>query len=141
MAASKNIIKYKDTAPTAAFTVLGISSHENDYRLSWNFNDDLGFKFAKTIDNIETHDGKEFNCFVHQDDDQRLLLVSNLCDKGYLLNKYKNLDFILKFDYELDEAEITKWIKKLRKVTLVSAAFIIHPDKKVMQLLDSMNNF
>ena len=135
MKTKRNIIKYK-AAADKMFTVIGISSHENDYRLSWNFNEDLGLSFVRSEDNIETGDGKEFAYFVHQDEDQCLMLISNRCDNGFLIDKYRNLDFILKFDTELNDEEIAEWIKKLRKVTLVSAAFIIQADKQIVQLIE-----
>ena len=134
MATKRHIIKYKNTVEQHKFTVIGISSHENDYRLSWNINEELRLAFVRDDDNIETGDGKEFACFIHQDEEQRLLLISNRCDNGFMIEKHKNLDFILKFDTELTEYEINEWLKKLRQSTLVSAAFTIEPDKMMMKL-------
>ena len=116
------------------FTVIGISSHENDYRLSWSINEQLGLAFAHD-DNVVTRDGKEFSCFVHEDDNQTLLLISNRCDNGFLLEKFKNIDFILKFDAELNETETTAWLRDLKNVPLVSAAFTIPANKQVLQVL------
>jgi len=130
--AKRNIIKL-NTSPVI-FTVIGISSHENDYRLSWNINELLGCTFIQG-DSLVTGAGKEFTCFVHEDGNQRLVLVSNRCDNGFLLEKYKNFDFVLKFDSELGEAEISAWLRNLRKVPLVSAAFPIPFNKQVLQLL------
>ena len=126
--------KFKlDTAPIV-FSVIGISSHENDYRLSWSINEQLGFSFAQS-DSLVTGAGKEFTCFTHENDHQRLLLVSNRCDNGFLLEKYKNFDFILKFEPALNETEISAWLRKLKKAPLVSATFHIPVNKTVMQLL------
>ena len=123
-----------DIVPVMAFSVMGISSHENDYRLSWSINEQLGLSFVQS-DSLITDAGKEFACFVHEDDEQRFLLVSNRCDNGFLLEKYKNFDFILKFDAELNETGISEWLRNLRKVPLVSAVFPIPVNKTVMQLL------
>ena len=131
--AKRNVVKL-DTAPVV-FTVIGISSHENHYRLSWSINEQLGYTFAQGI-NLVTESGKEFTCFVHQDDEQRLLLLSNRCENGFLIEKYKNLDFILKFEGELNETELSAWIRNLKKVMLVSAAFPIPVNKQTLYLLD-----
>ena len=132
----RNIIKYKDTADNKMFTVIGISSHEDDFRLSWNINEELGLAFARSDDDIETGDGLKFARFVHQDEEQCLMLISNRCDNGFLIEKFKNMDFILKFDKELNNEETAEWIKKLRNVPLISALFTIQPEKKIMQLLE-----
>ena len=132
--AKRNIVKY-NIVDKVAFTLIGISSHENDYRLSWSINESIGLAFSQS-DCLITASGKEFTCFVHKDDDnKKLVLVSNRCDDGFLLEKHKNLDFILKFETELNEAEITSWIHNLRKTPLVSAAFHIPLNNKLLQLL------
>ena len=123
MASKRNVVKWKDSTPAASVTIFGISSHENDYRLSWCLNNELGLSFAQAEDWFETNDGKEFSCFEHQDDDQLLRLISNRCENGFLLKKYKNLDFLLRFQSELCDVEKTEWLQKLRKATLVSAVF------------------
>ena len=129
----RKVVKLLDTSPVV-FTIIGISSHENDYRLSWCINEQLGLAFAQG-ESIVSSDGNEFSCFVHEDDQQRLQLITNRCDNGFLLGKYKNLDFILKINAELNETEIADWIRKLRKASLVSAAFSIPVNKKILQIL------
>ena len=131
MAATKrNIVKFKDTTASSAFTIIGISSHENDYRLSWCINEELKLAFSRNSSILKS-DGNEFSCFVHQDDNQTLTLISNRCDNGFLLEKHRNLDFILKFEPELNETEISEWLKKLKSVSLISAAFVLPIDKKM----------
>ena len=131
--AKRNIVKLVGTAP-AVFTIIGISSHENDYRLSWSINEQLRLAFAQD-DSVVTGAGDEFTCFVHEDDHRRLLLISNRCENGFLLGKFKNLDFILKIDAELNETETSEWLRDLRKVPLVSAAFPIPINKQVLKML------
>jgi hypothetical protein len=121
-----------NTAPVA-FSIIGISSHENDYRLSWSINEQMGLSFVQG-DSLLTN-AKEFTCFVHEDEDRKILLFSNRCDNGFLLDKYKNFDFLLKFDAELNETEINAWLRDLRKVPLVSAVFPIPINKTIIQNL------
>ena len=130
--AKRNVVKLD--VGSATFTIIGISSHENDYRLSWSINEQLGLAFVHG-NNIVTSAGKEFSCFVHEGDEQTLLLISNRCDNGFLLEKHKNIDFILKFNTELNDTETSAWLSDLKKVPLVSAVFPIPVNKQVLQLL------
>ena len=117
-----------------AFSVIGISSHENDYRLSWSINEQLQLSLSQDC-SLEAGEGKEFTCFVHEDDNQTIILISNRCENGFLLEKYKNLDFFLKLYPELNEAETSQWLKKLKKVPLISAVLTIPATKTIMKLL------
>ena len=124
MDAKRKVVKWKDTTSASSFTVLGISSHENDYRLAWCLNKELGFDFAQADESFVTKEGYEFSRFEHYDDDDKTLtLISNRCESGILLKKFKNLDYILRFDSELDDAEKAEWLQKLRAVTLISAVY------------------
>lgn len=116
------------------FTVIGISSHENDYRLSWSINGHTGLALAHG-DSLVTRAGTEFACFVHEDEDRKILLISNRCDNGFLLDKYRSFDFFLKFDAELNETETQAWLRDLRKVPLVSAVIHIPLNKQILQIL------
>ena len=128
----RNVVKLDVDLPL--FTIIGISSHENDYRLSWSINEHTGLAFSLGK-NLVTPSGNEFTCFVHNDDEQNITLVSNRCDNGFLLNKYKNMDFILKIDAELNQPQISEWIQKLRKTPFVSTAFHIPVNNQLLQLL------
>jgi len=128
----RNVVNLS-TAPVA-FTIMGISSHENDYRLSWSINEHLGLAFVQN-ENLVTGDGKEFTCFVHEDHHQTLLLISNRCDNGFLLEKYKNIDFILKFNSELNETETSEWLGNLKKTPLISTIFTIPVSKRELRML------
>ena len=129
--AKRNVVKL-DAVPVI-FTVIGISSHENDYRLSWSINEQLGLAFVQS-DSLISY-GNEFTCFILEDNDQKLMLISNRCNNGFLLEKYKNFDFILKFSTELNEAETYVWLRDLRRVPLISAVFPIPVNKQVLQIL------
>jgi hypothetical protein len=122
-------------------TVLfGISSHENDYRLSWALNQYLNYNFVKTdnltIYNQSTDAHLEFTVYKYQnEDDISFRLISNRCDNGYLLEKLKNIDFILivepftsgKFNSELQQ--------KIKGVPLISAVFPLNSGDKALKKL------
>ena len=125
------IVNWEDAVEAKEFTALGISSHENDYRLSWCLNKELGLALAQKDNGFINNKEVEFACFVHSDNQEeeeennenQLWLIANRCENGILLKKYKNLDFILKFNRKLSEEEKNEWIQKLRKASLVSAVF------------------
>jgi len=125
MTAKRSIVKWQPTGTTEAVTTFGISSHENDYRLSWCLNKELRLAFTQSDENFMTTDGKEFTCFVHTDEENTLTLISNQSENGAMLKKYKNLDFLLKFAPELTEDKKTEWLKELRSVSLISAVFVM----------------
>jgi hypothetical protein len=131
---SKSVYKLQLSPEKLSFTLIGISSHENEYRLAWNLNTLLQLKLTQT--DPLTGTAGEFVRYVHQDSDQPTVwLISNRCDNAYLLNKYKNFDFFLKFERELTANELTEWLQNLKGVTLVSATLQIPVDKTILAVL------
>ncbi|MDR3095313.1 MAG: IPExxxVDY family protein [Bacteroidales bacterium] len=127
----KSVYKLSLSPEKLSFTLIGISSHENEYRLAWSLNNFLELKFTQTEPLMGT--AGEFMRYIHQGtDEQTVWLISNRCDNAYLLNKYKNFDFLLKFERELDASELTQWLQKLKGVALVSAILQIPVDKTVL---------
>ena len=75
------------------FKLIGISSHENDYRLVWSINECLKLQFIR-IENLVIHNQKlkedlEFSRFIYHDEDRYLnyYLISNRCPNGFLSPK------------------------------------------------------
>ena len=87
--------------PEPDFHLIGIASHENDYRLSWALNKKLLVNFIRS-ENLEIKDLKKnsvsfFSVFSTDDEqeDIRLILISNRCDNGFLIEELKNIDYFL----------------------------------------------
>jgi len=117
------------------FKLFGISSHENDYRLVWAINNQLSYKFNR-IQNVIIRDPKlktdlEFSQYLYTDEDQYLsyYLISNRCPDGFLFPEIKNLDFLLQISGGINDAHLTALIKSLKKISILSAIFIINPKK------------
>jgi len=115
------------------FRLIGISCHENDYRLVWAINNLLGMQFVRT-GNLLMHHAKlnldlEFSLYSYQDDDRYLTyhLISNRCPDGFLFPEIKNLDFLIQITGELTDGEQKSVIKNLKSVEIISAAFLLHP--------------
>jgi len=117
------------------FKVIGISSHENDYRIVWAINEKLGMQFQK-MDNLMVHNTKlkedlEFSRYFFDDEERYLkyYLISNRCADGFLFPEVKNLDFVLQIVGELTGTELKTIEKKIKSVEVVSTAFILQSEK------------
>jgi len=128
----KKIVKLQ-ISETNPLTLIGISSHENDYRLVWAMNNAFSFKFTR-IENLGIFNQKlktelEFSRFIFSDEDKYLTyhLISNRCPDGFLFPEIKNLDYLLQITGEMDSKHLAIILKELKKVSIVSATFIIDP--------------
>jgi hypothetical protein len=117
------------------FKVIGISSHENDYRLVWSINEKLRLQFLR-IDNLVIHHQKlkedlEFSRYLFDDSDRyvKYFLINNHNPDGYLFPELKNLDFLIQIIGEMNDIELKAFEKKLKTVDVVSTAFILQPEK------------
>ena len=65
---NKNVHKLI-SQPEQTIILLGISSHENDYRISWALNEYLGFHFTKTenhkVLNQRLKEFQEFSMYLY----------------------------------------------------------------------------
>ena len=136
MKAKRNVVRLKNCAEPALSTIFCISAHENDYRLTWSINQELGLAFKQCANSLVVSDGNEFTCFLHKDEFQKIMLVSNRCDNGFLIKKYKNFDFFLKFDSNLSEEQTAYWYNKLKHAPLVSAFFLVPDNQKKIFFFD-----
>ena len=113
------------------FSLLGISSHENDYRLSWVLNNLLKTKLTRTgplsIRKDKNSDLMQFSV-SHFSDDECFLsihLISNRSSDGYLFDVYKNLDFFLKISGEDYEEQSKMILEKLKASPDISFALLL----------------
>jgi len=87
------------------FLLVGISSHENDYRVSWAINNNLDMTLKRSgsleVYNPRISQNQEFSVYQYTDQDTLLhyYLISNRCDNGFLLEEMSNIDYILKNKY------------------------------------------
>lgn len=117
------------------FRIIGISSHENDYRLVWSVNETLNMQFLR-IGNLVVHHPRlkeelEFSRYLFDNEDHYLkfYLINNHNPDGYLFPELKNLDFIIQVIGDISTAELKELEKKLKTVDVVSTAFILDPGK------------
>jgi len=113
------------------FSLIGIASHENDYRLSWAINKALKCELAKSHDLVINHPKHkiEINYSMYEFSDLNNYasyhLISNKSDQGFLLPEYKNIDFIFRISGLSEEDDINKLLIQLKKIEIIITAFSI----------------
>lgn len=133
------------------FVLIGISSHEKDYRLCWALNNALELDLIK-IDSLEIKQKKDnkpsfFSLFHFENPDEfkEFFIVSNLSeDKQFvsdnltlfnkgpkgaqsteneiLIPEQKQMDYFFIIRGELDDVNVNEYIKKIKKVDFVLTA-------------------
>jgi hypothetical protein len=131
---NKKVHRLKIAGPNP-FRLLGISSHENDYRLSWAVNRKLGMDFRKTENiKVQQNDNREkleFSVFQFIREDQfiKINLISNRCPDGFLVSELKNIDFFLQIFGETSQEYLDNIVARVKMIDIVSAVFEIVPEK------------
>lgn len=127
----KNVLKLSTELTENTSVWIGISSHENDYRISWALNEYLGLHFVKDENYRSFHpklnDFQEFSTFTYTDAaDKSYRLIANRCENGFLLEELKNIDFFMVLDrLESTTEDITGLVKQIRAIPFVATAFIV----------------
>lgn len=140
---SKKVFKLK-LDHSINFKLIGISSHENDYRLVWAINNKLNMQFTKTdyliVVSSKTKEKREFSRFSYSDEERYFTytLISNSSPDGFLLPGIKNIDFLIKIQGEMNEDELKALNQKIKSVPVISASYILQPQKikGINQLLE-----
>jgi hypothetical protein len=115
-------------------SVIGISSHVNDYRLCWSINRTLGLELSRRrVEAPEAPSGPatpSFTVFDHTDPetDARCSLVNNHASDGVLLRELRQADYFLVVDKDWSE-EPEELLRKLRTAEFVLTAFPLQFDQ------------
>jgi len=115
------------------FILIGISSHENDYRVCWSLNNTFGMSLKRsknlTIYNPRLRQNQEFPMYQYADQEtlNYYHLISNRCDNGFLLEEMSNIDYILKISGDTGKNFPAQLVDKLKKINIITTAFEINP--------------
>lgn len=113
------------------FSLIGIASHENDYRLSWAINKYLNLDLVKVNDLSVSHPKHKisvnYSMYSCEDTNNYFLynLISNKSEGGFLLPEMKNIDFVLRISGSPDMDFIQEILTKLKKIDIIITAFLI----------------
>ena len=116
------------------FTLLGISSHVQDYRICWAVNKALGLDLCKMDEEILIRTSKSsgpvsfsvYYCF-DEETEVEFELISNRHEDGFLIPEMKTADYFLKISDWFSDP-MSEIIQKLRKENLVNMAFEVDLD-------------
>ncbi len=133
------------------FVLIGISSHEKDYRLCWALNNKFGIELIK-VDSLEIKGKKQetpsfFSLFTydHPDGFFEYTVVANLsesktgvgkettlfgsnakpqayAENEFLIPEQKQMNYFLIIKGEVNESEVQTMVKKIREIDLVLTA-------------------
>lgn len=139
------------------FVLIGISSHEKDYRFCWALNNKLKLELVK-IDSLEIKGKKQitpsfFSFFAFEDEDQfkeysvlanlsesksMALVENNLFETGerkqgsqteneYLVPEHKQLNYLFIIRGEMEDEEVEALIKQIKEIDIILTAVRIDP--------------
>lgn len=113
--------------PDPAVTVIGISSHVNDYRLCWSINKAVGLALTRRRTDIaEESNGiaAHYSAYDHVDESTqaRYTLVNNHSGDGILLKEHRQTDYFLVVDNEIANSQ-PDLLDKVRTADFVLTAF------------------
>jgi hypothetical protein len=117
------------------FTLIGISSHEKDYFISWGINKKLVINLVKTAGlkfvHPKTKQESVFSMYEYVDKDQEMFyrLISNRSENTYFSEEFNTIDYFLHIRGDLSSKEIEVMMTNLREVKGIITAFIINPRK------------
>jgi hypothetical protein len=113
------------------FSLIGISCHVKDYRISFLLNKHLGYEFLKIEDLKLTLNNKkdpaEFSLYYYSNEDyfNSYYLLANRSQELVLAPEIKQVDFLLIVEGEFKKAQKDKLIKLIRNIPNVLTAYEI----------------
>jgi hypothetical protein len=128
-----------DHSEPAYYTLIGISCHLKDYRLSYLLNKKLDFVFTKQQDLVitlqEKKEAANFSFYFYKDEDQinSYWLIANRSEEYVLLPELKQLDFLLMVEGDLKKSRKDQLLKAVSSIQNVLTAYEIN--------LTSIRNF
>ena len=132
------------------YSLIGIHSSEEDYRLAYLLNVHLSTKFSKSKHNLDFKNRSDsFSIFEFEDNNDQLTnflisnkfigdatgsLETNLFSKdisfsnvSYLITEIKKVDYFLKIDGDISITKLNNTIKKINNINQVITSYQIDP--------------
>lgn len=109
----------------ADYILLGIVTSEPDYKLSLSLNKKFGISLRNIVPLTLGELG--FSRFSNLNDPDSVIfnLISNRSGKNFLLNKLKNIDYLLQISNPGNDVDLTRITLSLREVETINAVFNI----------------
>jgi hypothetical protein len=116
------------------FHLIGISSHDKDYRFCWAVNNKLNTDFRKGKDIVikdkKKTEADHFAVYEFQDEEMftDFFIIVNRSGTSLLVPEQKQADYLLLVRGNMSEEEKKKMIKDVKDVPGVLTAFDIEPE-------------
>lgn len=112
-----------------SFSLIGISCHSKDYRLTFELDRSLETDFVKE-DDLEVKNKEifaNFSFYSYEDEENYLeyFVISNKSAQGLLVPEEKMIDYFLMLKGEIREKDEKAIIEKLNKINIVLKAYKI----------------
>lgn len=124
------MVKLKlDIAPDPELIIIGISSHEKDYRLCWALNKELDIELGRTGADVVITEGDRSAAFavfehVNEEDHMHATLVNNRSTGTLLLKEQKLADYFLMLNQDAP-IEADALLARVRATPFVLTAFAL----------------
>lgn len=109
------------------YILLGIVTAEPDYKLSLSLNRRFGISLKNILPLKFAEEDLAFSRFSNSSEHENVNfnLISNRSGKNFLLNKLKNIDYLLQITDPENEVDLNKITSVLREVETINAVFNI----------------
>lgn len=107
------------------FCLIGIVSHEKDYRLCWMLNTLLNIQLTKNEDYDTGQSKHSMYGYVHEELFREYYLLANRGTSHPLIEEHKHIDYFLIIKGALEEDDKKHITELIKKSDMVSAAYLI----------------
>lgn len=125
-------MKFKLEVPTELdFDLIGVSCHQQDYKLCWHLNQLLNIALSKEEDvYLNIQNKRSQHSYFTFDDKENFMFIELFKNKGlpqHLIPDYQNVDYFIKFNnnsqYNLDDL-----VKQIRSLDCILTAVKLDPE-------------
>lgn len=115
------------------YELIGLCSHHQDYRVSWELNQYAGFAFQKSDEDFGNYTRKSQLLSTHsmyesvdEDTDAHYLFIKNKSQGKFLLPELSQIDFFI-FAKDHSGPDMQELLELVRKAPAVLTAFAFEP--------------
>ncbi len=132
------------------YSLIGIHTSEEDYKLAYLLNKHLNTKFQKSDYRLDfKNKNASFSLFEFIDEQKQLsiYIIANKCvgtskrnqtvslfskdtafsNTTYLVSEKKEIDYFIKIEGEISNLELKKFIKKVKNINQIITSYTINP--------------
>lgn len=125
-------VYYLDLGIDEDFELIGVSSHEKDYRLAWALNRAMNWSLQRVEDiELDQKTGVSMHAqfqFTHPVEGHIYTLIDNKTENGLLIPELAGFDYLIKVDQSAEVMD-DDFYKSLRKTPFILAVYPVDLSK------------